>query len=106
MKSTKYAQIKTKYGVPTEGDILITAVGTLGNVWKVDNRQFYYKDGNLIRLGELQLDPGYLIVYLSDGQGKRNVLDSAAGSNQMALNMIKLNEVKFYAPIRAEQTAV
>lgn len=47
-------EIKEKYGVPIEGDLLITAVGTLGNVWKVDNRRFYYKDGNLIRISDLQ----------------------------------------------------
>ena len=101
-----YSEIKQKYGVPSEGDLLITAVGTLGNIWKVDNRQFYYKDGNLIRLSNLKLEADYLVAYLADGHGKKKVLDSAAGSNQKALTMIKLNEISIFAPNAAEQTAI
>lgn len=101
-----YNEIKQKYGVPLEGDLLITAVGTLGNVWKVDNRQFYYKDGNLIRLGNIELDSDYLVAYFSDGQGKKKILDSATGSNQKALTMVKLNEVTFYIPSTEEQATI
>lgn len=45
----RYNEVKTKYGVPKIGDILITAVGTIGKMWLIDNdKPFYYKDGNLI----------------------------------------------------------
>jgi type I restriction enzyme S subunit len=101
-----YNEIKLKYGVPAIGDLLITAVGTLGNIWKVDGRRFYYKDGNLIRLGSLKLEPDYLIAYLADGNGKKKVLDSAAGSNQKALTMVKLNEIQISTPSHPEQAAI
>lgn len=101
-----YNEIKEKYGVPTQGDLLITAVGTLGNIWKVDERKFYYKDGNLIRLGNLKLVADYLIAHFADGKGKKKVLDSAAGSNQKALTMVKLNEIDLFTPIKEEQTAI
>ena len=46
----KYLEIKAKFGVPQEGDMLLTSVGTIGKTWIVDNREFYYKDGNLTQL--------------------------------------------------------
>ena len=101
-----YSEIKEKYGIPAKGDLLITAVGTLGNLWKVDNRRFYYKDGNLIRISGLKLDEDYILAYFTDGQGKKKVLDSAAGSSQKALTMIKLNEIDLFTPELSEQTAI
>jgi len=101
-----YNKTKEKYGVPIEGDLLITAVGTLGNIWKVDDRRFYYKDGNLIRLSNLKIEADYLIAYFSDGQGKLKVLDSAAGSSQKALTMVKLNQVLICVPSLPEQIAI
>ena len=47
----RYYELKDKYGVPKIGDILITAVGTIGNIWVVDNDSpFYFKDGNVLWL--------------------------------------------------------
>ena len=47
----RYLELKDKYGVPKIGDILITAVGTIGNIWVVDNDSpFYFKDGNVLWL--------------------------------------------------------
>ena len=44
-----YASCKKAYGVPAIGDILVTGVGTLGKVYVVvDEREFYFKDGNII----------------------------------------------------------
>ena len=45
----QFSEIQTKFGVPKTGDILLTAVGTIGVSWKVDeDSSFYFKDGNLI----------------------------------------------------------
>ena len=57
----RYLEIKDKYGVPQKGDILITAVGTVGNTWVVDNDSpFYYKDGNII---QIHLEDKMLDIY-------------------------------------------
>lgn len=46
-----YTELRKTYGVPQVGDILVTAVGTLGVTYLVENRkEFYFKDGNLIWL--------------------------------------------------------
>ena len=45
----KYDSIKEQFDVPKQGDILISAVGTIGISWVVsDNHEFYFKDGNLL----------------------------------------------------------
>lgn len=106
ISETLYLEIKEKYGVPVEGDLLITAVGTLGNVWKVDNSTFYYKDGNLIRLSDLHGDSDYLYSYFSDNPGKKKLLDSAAGSNQKALTMVKMREITIPLPSLEEQIKI
>ncbi len=46
-----YNDYSNKYGKPVEGDILITAVGTLGITYIVKAKdKFYFKDGNVIWL--------------------------------------------------------
>lgn len=47
----RFFEIKDKYGVPKKGDLLVSAVGTIGVIWIVDgSNDFYFKDGNLIRV--------------------------------------------------------
>ena len=44
-----YDSFKKQYGVPEVGDMLVTGVGTLGKTYVVrDEREFYFKDGNII----------------------------------------------------------
>lgn len=51
ISSERYNEIKNEYGVPKIGDILLTAVGTIGNIWVVDtDAPFYFKDGNVLWL--------------------------------------------------------
>ena len=102
----KFDEIKEKYGVPSEGDILVTAVGTLGNLWKVDSRRFYYKDGNLIQISKIQVNSDYLLTYFTGGIGKKRLLDSAAGSNQKALTMVKMREITVDFPSEDEQKKI
>ena len=54
-------RIEKNYGVPQEKDILITAIGTIGNSWIVPkNLKFYFKDGNLLWLRKIKVDSSYL----------------------------------------------
>jgi type I restriction enzyme S subunit len=46
-----YEKYKQKYGVPQEGDVLVTGVGTIGVSYVVKKAdKFYFKDGNIIWL--------------------------------------------------------
>ena len=43
----RYNELRERFGVPNEGDILLTSVGTLGVPYLVRDEEFYFKDGNL-----------------------------------------------------------
>ncbi len=101
----KYNEIKTKYGVPEKNDILITGVGTLGNIYRVTNENpFYFKDGNLIWLKNIKENSKYIEYNLE--KNKRKILDSAIGSTQKALTIVGLSKLEFSFPSLNEQTKV
>jgi len=105
ISETKYLEIKSKYGVPKKDDILITAVGTLGNLLRVKNDdKFYFKDGNLIWIKEItssSLFLEYLLWY-----NKNKVLSSSIGSSQKALTIVALNKIKLKLPSLQEQQKI
>ena len=101
----KYNEIKNKYGVPEENDILITGVGTLGNIYRVPNSNpFYFKDGNLIWLKHIKENSKYIEYNLE--KNKKKILDSAIGSTQKALTIVGLSKLDFNFPSLNEQTKV
>ena len=47
--SQLYSELKLKYGVPIAGDLMVSAVGTIGKIYIVkDTDCFYYKDASVI----------------------------------------------------------
>jgi type I restriction enzyme S subunit len=100
-----YEEIREKYGVPEIGDILITAVGTLGNVYCIRNsNKFYFKDGNLIWMKNISEDSIFLEILLN--VKSKDVLSSAIGSSQKALTMAELNKLEFKFPKKEEQQKI
>ena len=60
----RYNEIKEKFGVPNQGDILITAIGTIGEIYVVTGaRDFYFKDGNVLWLKEFTTTNSYYLKY-------------------------------------------
>ena len=102
----KYNEIKNQYGVPKPGDLLITAVGTIGNIWKVDNTSFYYKDGNLIHINPKCIDEDYLVYYFQFLKYKKIIDRVASGSNQKALTIIKVQNLKIKYPQKEGQSLI
>lgn len=103
----KYDELKSRYGAPKPGEILITAVGTLGNAFLIRSEEpFYFKDGNLIWARKIKnCSPEYLINQLN--YNKKKVIDCAIGSSQKALTMVSLSPLPFAIPNNSkEQTAI
>ena len=93
----QYEQIKNKYGVPMIGDLLITAVGTLGNVYRIaTDAKFYFKDGNLIWFQNISINSLFLEILLEVKH--KEVLATAIGSSQKALTMKALNKLPLSIP--------
>lgn len=102
----KFNEIKKKFGAPEAGDILITAVGTLGNIYVVNNNiPFYFKDGNLIWLRKINSsDSNYIGAQLEKNKSK--ILDGAIGSSQKALTIVVLKKLQIPVAPLLEQRAI
>ena len=101
ISNERFQEIKHKFGAPRIGDILITAVGTIGNVWLVDMEDFYFKDGNILWLKDINtdiIDKQYLYYFLKSQQFKNQVEATLIGSSQKALLIDELRKIKIGVP--------
>lgn len=99
-----FASLKANYGIPVCGDILITAVGTIGNSYFVQDEEFYFKDGNIIWLKDF-IEPSlnyYIYDYMQTPIFKRQLEGICIGSTQTALTIVALSNLKIKKPRTAE----
>ncbi|MFQ9501366.1 MAG: restriction endonuclease subunit S [Clostridia bacterium] len=97
----KYEEIKSKFNVPKIGDILISAVGTLGKSWFVDEENFYFKDGNLIWLYDFnnEIINNRFLYYKLKSKWFENIIDGISiGSTQKAITIEQLKKVELDIP--------
>lgn len=91
----RFRDIREKYGVINKGDLLITSVGTIGNTWVSDGREFYYKDGNITQIEKNDSINTRFISYLFKSDiVKRQYLRGTSGTAQVALTIEKLNNLQ------------
>jgi len=95
----KYDSIKEQFDVPKQGDILISAVGTIGISWVVsDNREFYFKDGNLLWIKNIKgLLPKFLKCVF-DYSFSSHLNEYVFGAAYKALTIVKLKQMKIFLP--------
>jgi type I restriction enzyme S subunit len=106
ISESRFNEIKSQFGAPEFGDILITAVGTIANVFVVTNEApFYFKDGNLIWLRNLnEVDSSYLCAQLR--ARRKEIINGAIGSSQKALTIVVLRDFSIPLPPILEQRAI
>jgi len=102
----KYNEIKSKFGIPQAGDILLTAVGTIGEMYVVKNNDtFYFKDGNIMWLkGFKTLDTFYLKYALTSFV--KQLQSMSQGSAYNALTIEKLKKYSVPVPFMKEQKKI
>ena len=95
-----YKEKVNKYGVPKTGDILITAVGTIGNSYMVtEDDKFYFKDGNLIWFKNFKDNSNFIIYdFLNSKEFKKKIEQISIGSTQTALTISGLSKIKTRIP--------
>lgn len=94
-----FTSLKEKYGIPTKGDILITAVGTIGNSYFVRDEEFYFKDGNIIWLKDFKRNLNYFIYDFMQTKIFKQMLDGICiGSTQTALTIVALSNLQIKLP--------
>ncbi|MUK65241.1 restriction endonuclease subunit S [Aliivibrio fischeri] len=90
----QYNELKELPGAPKLNDILLTSVGSIGNSWICDGRAFYYKDGNITKLGSSDLlSMFYLKNFISSPIFTSQVIDKVSGTAYSALTIVKLNNL-------------
>ncbi|OUL28624.1 hypothetical protein BV372_24810 [Nostoc sp. T09] len=101
----KFDEIKIKFGTPAIGDLLITAIGTIGEIYVVDNTNFYFKDGNVLWLKDFRdIDPYFLKYSLIAFIDQLNGISH--GSAYQALPIEKLKKHKIAKPPLSEQKQI
>lgn len=97
----QFNSIKEKYGIPIEGDILLTSVGTLGIPYLVQKGdRFYFKDGNLTWFSSFneKLNNKFLYYWFTSNDGKCEIERVTIGSTQKALTIVNLKKLKIQLP--------
>jgi len=98
----KFREFDSGFGSPKENDILITAVGTIGNCYLVRNSDlpFYFKDGNLLWIHSYNetVSGFYLIQYFQSPIFKGVLNSITIGSSQKALTIKAVKKLNITVP--------
>lgn len=104
----RYNSIKSKFGVPAVGDVLITSRGSLGVPYVVKTTTpFYFADGNLTWLRNLNgLDSKYLYYWFLSPAGKAELQKCTIGSSQQAYTIVLLKDMDICLPLLPTQRKI
>jgi len=96
----RYNELVRNYGRPMCGDILLTAVGTIGNSYMVENEDFYFKDGNLVWFHDFSnIGVNYYIYeYMQGKYFDKAISEMAIGSTQKAITIQSLLSLEILVP--------
>ena len=90
-----YYAIKSRFGAPQKGEILITAIGTIGEIYVIDtDDEFYFKDGNVLWAKDLkEVEPEFLKYVLMSFVNELNELSLGAAYSALPIHKLKNYEV-------------
>ena len=92
---------------PKYGDVLLTSIGTIGNVWVSDGRKFYYKDGNITQIEyNDSFNSNYLKYCFSSNIIFEQYSRLAIGSTLLALTIKKIKKMLITFPSCFEQKQI
>ena len=98
----------SKSGVPKTGDLMVTAVGTLGKTYIVkDTDRFYYKDASVICFENFaQVCPEYLKYMMESELMRSQIRSNSSGTTVATLTMVSMVEYLMPLPPLAEQKRI
>ena len=102
-----YKEFSTS-GVPMPGDLMVTAVGTLGKVYVVkDGDLFYYKDGSVLCINNrYNLNPLYLKYVIGSPMFINQFVGESQGTTVATLTMVRFNDYLMPIPPLREQERI
>ena len=102
-----YAEFSSS-GVPHPGDLMVTAVGTLGKTYIVkDGDRFYYKDASVICFENFgRINPAYLKLLMYSPYMEEQIKQNSAGTTVGTITIVKANEYLIPLPPLMEQQRI
>jgi type I restriction enzyme S subunit len=102
-----YSELLQKTGVPKTGDIVMTAIGTIGNTHIVrDIDRFYFKDASVLWLKRISQTNSEFIRYYLKSSLFFDQLDKGNGATVDTLTIDKLQNIQLFLPLFAEQKII
>ena len=104
----KLFQTFAKDGIPSVGDLMITAVGTLGKCYIVKEKDhFYYKDASVICFENFaRISAEYIQNLLNSPYMVETIKSASTGTTVGTITMVKANEYLIPLPPLAEQQRI
>lgn len=98
----------SRSGIPKPGDLMVTAVGTLGKCYVVqDGDRFYYKDASVICLENYaRLFPKYLQLIMQSEMLMKQIRSNSSGTTVATLTMVRMVQYLLPLPPLAEQKRI
>ena len=98
----------SKSGVPQAGDLMVTAVGTLGKTYIVKRTdQFYYKDASVICFENYgHIDSKYLKYVMQSEMMMNQIRGNSSGTTVATLTMVRMVEYLLPLPPLSEQKRI
>ena len=96
----KFEELSAKNGAPQKDDILLTAVGTLGISYLVQDEEFYFKDGNIVWLNEFRdhVTGVFLYCFMQSESFEGLIDEITIGSTQNAITIDALSTRRVTMP--------
>ncbi|WCT13493.1 restriction endonuclease subunit S [Mucilaginibacter jinjuensis] len=96
----RYIELASRYDIPKPGDILMTAVGTIGVSYLVEDAKFYFKDGNVIWFKNFSTDGCnyFLYDFMQSGHFVSLINEITIGSTQSAITITTFGQQKIIRP--------
>ena len=104
-----YSELKNKYGVPISGDLMISAVGTIGKVYIVKESDcFYYKDASVICFSkkDKNINSKFLKLCLESSFLQNQIYSQSTGTTVDTITINKAQEYLFPLPNIKEQSRI
>jgi type I restriction enzyme S subunit len=102
-----FSDLVQKYGVPKIGDIMITAIGTIGNSYVVKEAdRFYFKDASVIWLDKQTEIISSYVQYWIRSSRFRDQLNAGNGATVDTLTIDGLSKMQIPVPSLEEQKRI
>jgi len=100
-----YSNLSEKYGIPSEGDFLVSGVGTLGISYQVQpDDKFYFKDGNVLWLAKKGRINSTYFKYCFESEWIQNQIIGQTSKSTVGTYTIKnAKKTSFWSPPSPEE---